>query len=108
MQLRDYLALLKTSISAPPASAEWDAAAIMMLCPTMLIVGASSARQEGSGMERVAYSVVEVAERLSISRDLVYSALRSGELGSIKVGRRRLITEAHLQAFLTQKGAKAR
>ena len=51
-------------------------------------------------MERLAFSPDEVAEALGISRELVNDLLRSGQLGSIKAGRRRLIGRHHLEAFL--------
>jgi excisionase family DNA binding protein len=50
--------------------------------------------------ERLAYSPDEAAELLGISRELVHDLLRTGQLGSIKAGRRRLIARHHLEAFL--------
>jgi len=50
--------------------------------------------------ERLAYSPDEAAELLGISRELVHDLLRTGELGSVKAGRRRLIGKRHLDAFL--------
>ena len=50
--------------------------------------------------ERLAYSPDEAAELLGISRELVHDLLRTGQLGSVKAGRRRLIGKHHLQAFL--------
>ena len=52
--------------------------------------------------ERLAYSPDEVAELLGISRELVHDLLRTGQLGSIKAGRRRLIGKRHLEAFLAR------
>ena len=49
---------------------------------------------------RLAYSVQEVAQALGISRDMVNDLLRTGQLGSIKVGRRRLISRNHLERLL--------
>jgi excisionase family DNA binding protein len=51
--------------------------------------------------ERLAYSPDEAAELLGISKELVHDLLRTGELGSVKAGRRRLIGRGHLEAFLT-------
>jgi excisionase family DNA binding protein len=51
--------------------------------------------------ERLAYSPDEAAELLGISRELVHDLLRTGQLGSVKAGRRRLIGKHHLEAFLT-------
>lgn len=50
--------------------------------------------------ERLAYSPDEAAELLGISRKLVHDLLRTGQLGSVKAGRRRLIGKHHLEAFL--------
>jgi excisionase family DNA binding protein len=49
---------------------------------------------------RLAYSPDEAAELLGISRELVHDLLRTGQLGSKKAGRRRLIAKHHLEAFL--------
>jgi excisionase family DNA binding protein len=50
--------------------------------------------------ERLACSPDEAAELLGISRELVHDLLRTGQLGSVKAGRRRLIAKHHLEAFL--------
>lgn len=50
--------------------------------------------------ERLAYSPEEAAELLGISRELVHDLLRTGQLGSVKAGRRRLIGKPHLERFL--------
>ena len=50
--------------------------------------------------DRLAYSPDEAAELLGISRELVHDLLRTGQLGSVKAGRRRLIGKHHLEAFL--------
>lgn len=51
-------------------------------------------------VERVAWSPAEAAQKLGISRTLVFDLIAEGRLGSKKVGGRRLITQAHLDAFL--------
>jgi excisionase family DNA binding protein len=56
--------------------------------------------QPGPTAERLAYSVNEAARLTGISRDLLYDEMRHGNLGYIKVGRRRLITRQHLEQFL--------
>jgi excisionase family DNA binding protein len=50
--------------------------------------------------DRLAYSPDEAAELLGISRELVHDLLRTGQLGSVKAGRRRLIGKRHLERFL--------
>lgn len=51
--------------------------------------------------ERLAYSVDEVAAITGLSRDLLYNQMRAGKLAYLKIGRRRIITRQHLEAFLT-------
>jgi excisionase family DNA binding protein len=53
--------------------------------------------------ERLAYSPDEAAELLGISTELVHDLLRTGQLGSVKAGRRRLIAKHHLEEFLADK-----
>ena len=60
---------------------------------------AAAARQEQQG-GRLAYSVDEAARLTGLSRDLLYDEIRRGNLASVKVGRRRLITRQHLNQFL--------
>ena len=52
--------------------------------------------------ERLAFSVDEVAAITGLSRDLLYDQMRAGKLAYLKVGRRRIITRQHLEAFLTR------
>jgi excisionase family DNA binding protein len=49
---------------------------------------------------RLAYSVEEVALLTGMSQELVHTLVRTGELRSVKAGRRRLISRRHLDAFL--------
>ena len=53
-------------------------------------------------VDRLAYSVDEAAAITGLSRDLLYDQMRAGKLAFLKVGRRRIITRQHLEAFLTQ------
>ena len=52
--------------------------------------------------ERLAYSVDEVAAVTGLSRDLLYDQMRAGKLAYLKIGRRRIITRQHLEAFLAR------
>jgi excisionase family DNA binding protein len=52
--------------------------------------------------ERLAYSVDEAAALKGLSRELLYDQMRAGKLAYVKVGRRRIITRQHLEAFLTR------
>ena len=58
-------------------------------------------------MEKMLYTVDEVMALLSISRTRAYRAIASGELPSVKIGRRRLIPTEGLEGYyllLTQGG----
>jgi excisionase family DNA binding protein len=57
-------------------------------------------------MERLAYSVDEAAAITGLSRDLLYDQMRIGRLAYLKIGRRRIITRQHLEAFLTRNAPK--
>jgi excisionase family DNA binding protein len=49
---------------------------------------------------RLAFSPDEAAEMLGLSRELLNDLLRTGQLPSIKAGRRRIIARHHLAQFL--------
>jgi len=50
--------------------------------------------------ERVAVSVVEAGQRLGISRNLAYEAVRRGQIPSIKIGGRILVPIVALEELL--------
>jgi excisionase family DNA binding protein len=51
-------------------------------------------------MMKVTYTVAEAAALLGISGSGAYECVRRGEIGSITLGRRVLITRAHLEVLL--------
>jgi excisionase family DNA binding protein len=51
---------------------------------------------------KLAYSVDEACSATSLGRTAVFDLLRRGEIASVKVGRRRLIPVASLDAYLAQ------
>lgn len=51
-------------------------------------------------VERLAYSVDEVAVSTALGRDAIYDAIRSGALVARKCGRRTLILRADLHTYL--------
>jgi excisionase family DNA binding protein len=55
---------------------------------------------EANRLPRLAFSPDEAAEMLGLSRELVNDLLRTGELQSTKAGRRRIISQHALDAFL--------
>jgi excisionase family DNA binding protein len=56
-------------------------------------------------VEPLAYTVDEAAQATRLSRDLLYDEMRAGRLAYLKVGRRRIITRQHLEAFLTRRAS---
>jgi excisionase family DNA binding protein len=50
--------------------------------------------------ERLSVGVEEAAEMLGVGRSSVFTLVKDGALKSFKVGKRRLIAVAELQAFL--------
>jgi excisionase family DNA binding protein len=56
--------------------------------------------ERNASAQRLAYSPEEAADLLGISRELIHDLLRTGQLGSVKAGRRRLIGRHHLEEFL--------
>jgi excisionase family DNA binding protein len=49
---------------------------------------------------RAAFSVAEVCAQTGLGRDAVYNAIKTGQLGARKLGRRNLITQKDLHRFL--------
>lgn len=56
--------------------------------------------------KRLAVSVSEAAAMLGLGRDLAYEAVRTGEIPSIKIGRRVLVPLAALEKMLADAGGK--
>ena len=50
--------------------------------------------------KKIAYTLDEVCEQTSLGKTLVEGLIRSKELPSAKVGRRRLVTHEHLVEYL--------
>jgi excisionase family DNA binding protein len=59
----------------------------------------SESVKAGDG-ERIAYSVLQAARALGLSKGIIYDQLRSLRLGSVKVGNRRIITRQQIDAWL--------
>lgn len=54
------------------------------------------------GTVRLVFSVKEARQQLGLSRGLMYEALRSGQIPSIRIGRRILIPRVALEQLLDQ------
>lgn len=50
--------------------------------------------------QKLAYTVGEAAELMSISRSLLYELIHAGRIESVKFGRSRRITQEQMQRFL--------
>lgn len=50
--------------------------------------------------KKVAYSVEEAAQALSLGRSTVKKLIATGELASVRVGRRRLIPRSALESYI--------
>lgn len=72
----------------------------------MAPVSGNNVPATGSSELRLAFSPDEAAAALGISRELVNDLLRTGQLQSVKAGRRRLISRQHLEAFLAGDAAQ--
>jgi excisionase family DNA binding protein len=51
-------------------------------------------------MTRLTFTVTEAAQILGVSRGLLYSQVRNGDVKAIKLGRRYVITKATLEEML--------
>jgi excisionase family DNA binding protein len=51
---------------------------------------------------KLAYSVDDACTTLSIGRTLLFDLIRRGELTSVKIGRRRLVPVASLEAYVAR------
>ena len=60
----------------------------------------AQAASPNSPVEPIAVSPAEAARLAGIGRTTIYAAITSGELSSLKLGKRRLIVVASLRAWL--------
>lgn len=54
-------------------------------------------------LARVAYSIPETAAKLGIGRTLAYRLIEEGQLRSVKLGKRHIVTAKELDDFLNRK-----
>ena len=52
--------------------------------------------------EKLTYSVPEAAEMLGIGRSAAYQAIRSGQIPSVKIGKRIIVPKVALQRKLSE------
>jgi excisionase family DNA binding protein len=67
--------------------------------------GAGHLDPRALGLVKVAYSVGEACDVLSIGRSSLYAAVKRGELKPVKLGRRTLLLADDIAAFLRSLGA---
>lgn len=58
-----------------------------------------SRKRRSTSPTRRGYSVDEVSRMYRLSRQKIYDEINAGRLQSIKVGTRRIVTEAHLDTW---------
>lgn len=96
-----------------PATASTSARPGRSASPPPDVQAAASSRQQTDAVDgqpdppaqKIAYSVTEAAFITGLSRDLLYDQMRTGKLAYLKVGRRRIITRQHLEAFLNRQAS---
>ena len=54
-------------------------------------------------MQPLAFSIEDTARELSVGRTTIFSLVKSGQLGRVKVGKRTLIPAAEVRAFLERR-----
>jgi excisionase family DNA binding protein len=59
-------------------------------------------------VERLTYTVPEVAERLGVNHHTVRGAIHRGELPAVTIGRRVLVPKSALEGFLTKASVTGR
>ena len=57
--------------------------------------------------ERLAWTVEEAARRSSCGRTMLFEAIKAGELASLKVGKKRLVTPEQVSTWLARHQVKA-
>ncbi len=58
-------------------------------------------------MERATYTIEEAAEILGIGRSSAYQAVRTGQIPTLRVGRRLLVPRVALERLLEREPGKA-
>ena len=57
---------------------------------------------------RLAYTINQAARALGLSKSMIYDQMRSRRLGSVRVGKRRIMTRQHIDAWLAGHDASPR
>lgn len=76
-----------------------------------MVTTPSETLPSGIATKGISYGIDDACRLLGISRVMLYRLLGTGEIASIKVGRRRLITRRALEQFIArqerEQGSKA-
>ncbi|MGQ0445951.1 MAG: helix-turn-helix domain-containing protein [Beijerinckiaceae bacterium] len=55
-----------------------------------------------SNLSKAAYSIAETAQLCSVGRNAIYNLINSGQMKSIRIGARRLISAAEIARLLNE------
>jgi excisionase family DNA binding protein len=66
------------------------------------VVGDEDSASDSNALERLTYSIDEVAHALGISRSTAYECVRRGEIPAVRFGRRVLVVRTVLAGLLSQ------
>ena len=61
---------------------------------------------QGTTIQAISVSPEEGARLLGIGRSLFFELMRSGEISSLKIGKRRIVPVAELHAFISRLAAE--
>jgi excisionase family DNA binding protein len=59
-----------------------------------------SPEPQGSPPPQLLHNIEDAAQRVGVGRTTIYSLIRSGDLRTVSIGRRRLVAEADLRSFV--------
>lgn len=87
-----------------PVMREWVAAAVhlVQLTATLACRGQEPPPPCPAARAKLAYSIDEAIEALSLGRTQLFDLLRRGEIVSVKIGRRRSIPAELLESYLAR------
>jgi excisionase family DNA binding protein len=73
----------------------------MWFYPTHALGGKNYLAENGMSEERLTYAVDEAGKLLGLSRNTAYTLAKTGQLPTVRLGRRLLVPKAALERLLT-------